>query len=392
MVEPGGRVQILAVTGMVHHKFGSMERHFVHLAAAARERGHQFVLFTEVAGDVGGFLEALHAAGGTIVLQPLQSAGLRAWSRALGQLLWRQDFAVVHVHFSPASHVALALAAAARVPLRVRTLHSLPEHTGTTPVRTQVLGLTASRLAHQTIAVSRAVREAYAIERAPVVVADLGVDVAAFARDPRDRLRVRVELGLGPHDLVVGTVSRAEPVKDVGTLVRAMGEAAAIDPHLRLLIVGGGSLEPELRATATSLGLDGRVQFLGYRNDVTALLAAMDVFVLPSRREGFGLSLVEAACQGLPVLGSAIGGIAEIVGDDAFGWLFPPGDAPALARQLLTLAGDPHLRARLGRLARERADTYEVRARTADLIAGYEAWLQRVRMRFALRAGIGASR
>jgi glycosyltransferase involved in cell wall biosynthesis len=281
------------------------------------------------------------------------------------------------------------------VPLRVRTLHSLPEHAGATPLRTRGLGLTASGLAHQTVAVSHAVREAYAsmaMERAPVVVADLGVDIAAFARNPRDRLRVRTELGLSPDDLVVGTVSRAEPVKDVGTLVRAMGEAAALDPHLRLMIVGGGSLEPALRATATSLGLDGRVQFLGYRNDVTALLAAMDVFVLPSLREGFGLSLVEAACQGLPVLGSAIGGIAEIVRDDEFGWLFPPGDAPALARQLLTLAKDPDLRAKLGRRARARADTYEVRARTVELIAGYEAWLQRVRMRFALRAGIGASR
>jgi len=118
------------------------------------------------------------------------------------------------------------------------------------------------------------------------------------------------------------------------------------------LIIGGGRREAEMRRKAAELGLSGRVHFLGQREDVPDLLAALDIFVLPSHREGVSLALLEAMAVGLPVIVTAVGGLPEVVTHGENGLLIPLKDPEALTEALARLLADPELARRLGDQAR----------------------------------------
>jgi glycosyltransferase involved in cell wall biosynthesis len=150
---------------------------------------------------------------------------------------------------------------------------------------------------------------------------------------------------------VVLAVGRLAAQKGFGTLLDAAASWRDMDPPPLLLIAGDGPLSGELRATAASLGVDA--EFLGYRDDIPALLAAATMFVLPSLWEGQPLVLQEALRAGVPVVATRAGGIPDLTGDDA-AVLVPPGDAARLAAAVRTVLGDPALAARLRAAARER--------------------------------------
>ena len=144
----------------------------------------------------------------------------------------------------------------------------------------------------------------------------------------------RANLGLHDQGPVIGTVCRLEePVKGVSLLIEAVAQLAAQRPALnvQLLVVGEGPAGAALRAQAERLHLGDRVVFAGLRRDVERLLPLMDVFVLPSQYEGFGIALIEAMAAGLPVIGTDVGGVPEIITHQQTGLLVPPGDAQALA-------------------------------------------------------------
>jgi glycosyltransferase involved in cell wall biosynthesis len=165
----------------------------------------------------------------------------------------------------------------------------------------------------------------------------------------------------------------------VSRLVRHKGHpellAAMRDVDAELWVVGnrldsdhGEDLEPYF----ANCGLGPRLRRLGYREDVPALLAAADIFTLPSFFEGLPMSVIEAMLTGLPVVASNIRGPREQVEDGRTGLLVPPRDAPALAAALARLAGDAALRARMGAAGRDAAlaryDEARVVARTLDLL------------------------
>ena len=122
---------------------------------------------------------------------------------------------------------------------------------------------------------------------------------------------------------------------------------------LHLIVVGDGELRDDLRSRAASLGIAGRVHFLGARRDLGNILAASDIFAMPSYWEGLPLSMVLAMGAGLPVVASKVAGIPEVVNNRVSGLLVDPGDSTQLARALTVLVQDPTLRSRLGAAARE---------------------------------------
>ena len=122
---------------------------------------------------------------------------------------------------------------------------------------------------------------------------------------------------------------------------------------LHLIVVGDGELRDDLRSRAESLGINGRVHFLGARRDLGNILAAIDIFAMPSYWEGLPLSMVLAMGAGLPVVASRVAGIPEVVSDGVSGLLVAPGDSPQLTKALAALVQDTGLRARLGDAARE---------------------------------------
>jgi glycosyltransferase involved in cell wall biosynthesis len=167
-------------------------------------------------------------------------------------------------------------------------------------------------------------------------------DVFAHLRSPR---RVRTVI----------TVANLRPEKDHRSLLAAAESVARTHSDLRFQIVGDGSERADLERETARRGLQGRVEFLGHREDVPALLAAADLFVLPSRTEAFPNGVLEAMAAGLPVVACAVEGLLDLVDQDDTGLLVPPGDPVALGRAIQRFADDPVFAARAGLEARARA-------------------------------------
>jgi glycosyltransferase involved in cell wall biosynthesis len=156
---------------------------------------------------------------------------------------------------------------------------------------------------------------------------------------------------------VIGAVGRFSEEKGHRYLLEAMSELTRRLPGARLVLVGYGALEGDLKSRAAGLGIDGRVTFAGER-DSAELLGAFDLFVQPSLYESQGLAILEAMAAGVPVVASDVGGVRDVVRDGVTGLLVPPADPRALATSILRLAGDPELSKTLalqaGREVRER--------------------------------------
>jgi glycosyltransferase involved in cell wall biosynthesis len=185
-----------------------------------------------------------------------------------------------------------------------------------------------------------------------------GVDLDAIASGPEPSAAARARLGLPASAIVIGSVGRLEPVKGHLHLLEAFIELAPRHPALYLTILGEGPLRAALVDRAAAVGLADRVRLPGRRDDVPALLPALDAFVFPSLNEGMGRALVEAMAAGLPVVASRAGGIPEVLEDGRAGLLVDPGDPGALARGIEAVLTDAELAKRLARAARARARGY----------------------------------
>ena len=196
-----------------------------------------------------------------------------------------------------------------------------------------------------------------------------GRDPAVFRPDPTARARIRAALGTPADRVVVVAVSRLVRVKGYPELAAAMREL----PDAELWVVGerlDSDRGDDIRALLTDAGLGDRLRLLGYRDDVAAVLAAADIFALPSYFEGLPMSVIEAMLTGLPVVASDIDGPREQVVPEVTGLLVPPREVAPLAAALRRLAGDPALRAAMGEAGRSRAlqlyDEAKVLARTLE--------------------------
>jgi glycosyltransferase involved in cell wall biosynthesis len=185
-----------------------------------------------------------------------------------------------------------------------------------------------------------------------LVMIPSAIDAGRFDVAQGTRNRMRAEFGYCDDDLVVGITGRLCPEKGHDVLLRAVPLVLATCPKARFLVVGAGSLEGELTGLISALGITDNVRMVGFREDVPDCLAAMDIYVQPSRSEGLGTSVLEASAAGLPIAASRTGGIPDVVLDGQTGILVKPESSQDLAAGILRLAGDPGLRVRLGSAAR----------------------------------------
>jgi glycosyltransferase involved in cell wall biosynthesis len=212
-----------------------------------------------------------------------------------------------------------------------------------------------------------------AVERGLARVSDRLVGVSEATVDDLVRLRVAprerfsiIPLGLDldrflaleprpePEDgeAVALYAGRLVPIKRVDVLLRALARARASGTPLRLVLLGDGTMRPELEALAHELGIAASVTFLGYREDVAPYLAEADMAVLSSANEGTPVALIEAAAAGRALVGTCVGGVPDVVADGT-GRLVASGDEAGLADALSELARDRGLRLELGARARE---------------------------------------
>jgi len=188
-----------------------------------------------------------------------------------------------------------------------------------------------------------------------------GINHESFERTGESRESVRSALGLQPDTVAALTVANFRTEKDYPNLLRAAATACAEDPDLRVLAVGQGPLEHEVRELHAALGLGDRFVLLGFRDDVPDLLRAVDLFVLGSAHEGLPVAVMEALAAGLPVVATDVGGVAQAVVDAENGLLVPARDPQALAAAMLRVARDPGLRAALSRGARAGSTRFDIR-------------------------------
>ncbi len=213
-----------------------------------------------------------------------------------------------------------------------------------------------ARLPHAVYAVSADLRrhiveEGFPAERVGVIYN--GIDLGILPT-PADRASVRAELGVHPDALVVGTIARLDPVKDLPTMIEAVARLRRSTPAL-LLVIGDGAERSALERAAAAAGAQETVRFLGHREDARRWLAGCDVYANSSIHEGVSLTILEAMSAGLPVVASRVGGTPEIVPEEV-GRLVAPRDPGALAAALAALAADGPQRQQLGRAARRHVE------------------------------------
>ena len=284
--------------------------------------------------------------------------------------------AVFHAHLNWQLSCKFGLVAAAcrRVPAVVATVHLFVEALMNRNVRLQVRAVAAG--VDRYVAVARHLRDRLALgiglpERKLRVVAN-GIDPAPFTRAPDAALRSQLLTGVDRP--LVFTAARLAPQKGLDVLLAA----AALVPEAVFAIAGDGPERTALETRAAALGVAERVRFLGARDDVPALLAACDLFVLPSHYEGLPLSLLEAMAAAKPVVATRIGGPDEVVANGETGILVPPGDAAALASAIWALLAQPERARRSGEAGRERLRAhFSVRTMIDGVTAVYEELLDR---------------
>lgn len=217
------------------------------------------------------------------------------------------------------------------------------------------------------IAVSRAVAENFGgaiyglgpgLRKRTTVILN-AIELEKFHANQTASQQVRDDLNLGDSRPVIGIVGQLTPRKGQLELMRAFAQVLTERPKAMLLVVGAPlfnrdhEYEQLLRDTARELGISEHVRLLGARNDVAAVMQALDLLVVNSSSEPFGLVALEAMACGTPVVAAACDGLAEIIEHGVDGWLVPPGDEKAMAAAIVSLSCQPALRAQLAEQAKK---------------------------------------
>ncbi len=294
-----------------------------------------------------------------------------AWLVRLRRLVRTGEIGIVHTHM-PLPAVAARLAMPGRRPLFVHTEHNVwPRYR---PL-TRWTNRSTYRRNAAVIAVSDRVAESIH-SRVPVDVVVHGIDPDAARHGPQARRSARRLLGVASDELVVGTVGNFTPKKDQETLLRAVARLVPDLPGLRLVLIGSGPLENELRVLATSLGIAEVTDFTGSRDDVRELLPGLDVFALSSRFEGLPIALLEALAAGVACVATSVGGVPEVLTDGEDGLLVGPGDPDALAAAIRKLLADEAFRAGMGSRAGWRARDFRIDRAVRRIEQVYDRALQ----------------
>jgi glycosyltransferase involved in cell wall biosynthesis len=267
------------------------------------------------------------------------------------QLIRRETPDLVHTHlFKSDLHRRLA-ARMCGVPLVISTCHNNDGW-----AQNKLLGWLYGRtnlLADRVIAVSEEVRNYQVthtftpIEKFTVI--NNGVDISRFTDQDKAGADLRAELGIDPSAPVAGIVGRLTPQKDHASFLQAAVLIKKDLPKARFLIVGDGPLREDLQSQAASMGLEGALIFCGLRQDIPAVLAAIDLLVFSSKWEGLPISLLEGMAAARPVVSTNVGGVAGVASNEVTALLVPPSDPAALASACLRLLRNPEIRDQFGK-------------------------------------------
>lgn len=301
---------------------------------------------------LGGVAQTVVTGTGTELARRLRSDGVTvrevSWRigldpRVCGTILaaLRGSAALLHAHDGHAVILAgLCASLAGRPFIATRRVAFHLRHRGYWARATRV------------IAVSQAVASVLAEdgippERISIVHSGIALELALASKP----LGVRPRLGLAPDTQIVAGVGSLEPEKDHATLFRAAKVLESRHPSLHWVLAGAGRQRPALERLRDELGLQHKIHLLGQVDEPLGLIADANVFVMSSRDEGLGTSVLDAMALGIPVASTSAGGVPEMLADGA-GLLVPPGDPVALAGAVSQILDDCALRRSLTETAR----------------------------------------
>ncbi|HEY3765325.1 MAG TPA: glycosyltransferase [Gaiellales bacterium] len=312
-----------------------------------------------------GVIARLEAAGVRVAgIRRRSRVSPRAWLSVV-RLLRRRGVDVLHSHKTGANYAAVVVGRLAGVPViaHEHLAHGDGVHFGLSRARKLADRHLMGRLATMVLCVSEADdARLVAVEHLPrrkVRLVPLGIPAPETC--PPSRADARRELGLAQDDIVIVATAMLRPEKRHDVLVAALARLGPAGAGAVTLVTGDGVPRGALEAQAQSLALGARVRFLGTRTDVPRILAAADIGVLCSDREGTPLALLEYMQAGLGIAATRVGGVPDMIRDGREGLLVAPGSPAELAEALTRLCADPDLRYRLGAAARRRRhDTFDL--------------------------------
>jgi glycosyltransferase involved in cell wall biosynthesis len=324
----------------------SKERFDVHLACFSNPGG---------GGSEMPFVEAAEKRGLSVSRigwnrrKPLMKA-----SREVAELIRRHNIDILHTHNCYADCVGALTAR--RVPVKtISTVYVWSSKLGWKRGLIQAINLQALRFfdlvtPHCEETYRASLKMGIAPDRLKTLTC--GFDVEHVEMTTAERKEGRRALGVRDNEIVVANIARLYPEKAQDFLLRAFARIVKHRPDIHMWIAGVGPLEAELRQICHSLGLNDRVKFLGFVNELPRLLALVDIHLNPSWTEGVPLAVCSGMASALPVVATEVGGLPEVIQNGRNGILVPPGDENAFVEAVLSLAADTGLRSRLGAEAR----------------------------------------
>ncbi len=286
---------------------------------------------------------------------------------------------ILHTHLIHADTFGMIAGRLARVPTIISSRHNDDAFRSQMPVR--YLSRWQWNNVHGGIAISHSIKrftvDAEYADPQKIRVIHYGIEHTPAPPETikAARLSLRQTLDVSPETLLIGMACRLTDQKGVRYALRALPHLTADFPDLQFLIAGDGPLLAELKGDTRQLGIHDRVHFLGWHEDVPRFIAGLDVFLMPSLWEGFGLVALEAMAQRVPIVGSDVSAIPEVVEHGETGLLVPPHRPDEIADALYPLLNDRLLRRHMGLMAEDRLETHFTAARMADeTIAAYREW------------------
>lgn len=339
-------MNILYITN--HLNIGGVTTYVFTLAAGLKKRGHNIF----IASSGGVLLLKFIEEGIKFIHIPIRTKKevgpkILACTFKLNKFLKQESIDIVHSN-SRTTQVLASLIARKTGIVHITTWHGY--------FKRRIFRRLFPCWGKKVIAISEQVKEHlvedFKVDEKDIVVINNGIDVNKLqAPSPQRKTEIKTTLGLGEGP-VIGIVARLSDVKGHKYLIDAMKEVLASEPNAQLLIIGEGREKERLVRLARNLGITQSVFFVPEVSDTKDLLSVMDVFVMPSLKEGLGLALMEAMASGLPVVGSNVGGIKTLIKDGINGLLVEPTDIKGISGAISELLRNPQRAREMGAQAR----------------------------------------
>lgn len=374
----------------------------VYVSNTAKMSGAEFSLLSLMKGldrgrfqpllllpEEGLFADRAREAGIEIEIVPAmirfgEMHGLATLPRALksiwriARIIRRRRIWIVHANSPRAAYIG-GLAGRLAGAFTVTHVRDIDQSPLLSPAKSRFLAWLSDKVIAVSQSTAAAILKVNPALRGKTEVVYNGIDLQEMAERPRQETRDR--LGISSSVTLIGAVGVIHPAKGQDVLIRAAARIRAVFPACKVLLIGQAfhpsdeAYERKLKALAGELGIPDTIIFTGFRDDVVALIQAMDVFVHPAVfRDPLPRTLLEAAACGRPIVATRTGGIPEIIADGISGILVEPGDDAALAAAVVSLLQHPQEAQRLGEAARKKIEqAFPIRRHVAAITAIYRS-------------------